>query len=106
GNLAGAEMCFLRLLEVPYEGRMPDEHVEARHQLALLYRKTGHPTEAEAQWRTILAERPDYAPAIQAMKEAQAPNGVPHAESQACLPNRTKPRTQSASIIMPCCNQL
>jgi len=41
GNFPGAEMSFLKLLELPYEGPAPDEHVEARHQLALIYRKTG-----------------------------------------------------------------
>ena len=57
GNLAGAEMCFLRLLELAYEGPMPPEHIEARHQLALIYQKTGHPAEAESQWRAIDQER-------------------------------------------------
>jgi Tfp pilus assembly protein PilF len=57
GNVSGAEMCFLRLLELPYEGPVPPEHIEARHQLALIYQKTGHPAEAESQWRTIDQER-------------------------------------------------
>jgi tetratricopeptide (TPR) repeat protein len=57
GNFAGAEMCFLRLLELPHEGPVPPEHIEARHQLALIYQKTGHPAEAESQWRTIEQER-------------------------------------------------
>jgi tetratricopeptide (TPR) repeat protein len=56
-NFAGAEMCFLRLLELPHEGPVPPEHIEARHQLALIYQKTGHPAEAESQWRTIEQER-------------------------------------------------
>jgi tetratricopeptide (TPR) repeat protein len=78
GNFAGAEMCFLRLLELPYEGPAPDEHVEARHQLALVYQKTGHPAEAESQWRTILAEQPDYSPAVQAVQQSLSANGVLH----------------------------
>ena len=57
GNLAGAEICFLRLLELAYEGPMPPEHIEARHQLVLIYQKTGHPAEAESQWRAIEQER-------------------------------------------------
>jgi tetratricopeptide (TPR) repeat protein len=57
GNLAGAEMCFLKLLELAYEGPMPPEHIEARHQLALIYQKTGHPAEAESQWRAIEQEQ-------------------------------------------------
>jgi tetratricopeptide (TPR) repeat protein len=57
GNFAGAEKCFLRLLELLYEGPVPPEHIEARHQLALIYQKTGHPAEADAQWRTIEQER-------------------------------------------------
>jgi tetratricopeptide (TPR) repeat protein len=68
GNFAGAEMALLKLLELPFDGPMPDEHLEARHQLAQIYQKTGHPAEAESQWRTLLAERPDYAPAIQALR--------------------------------------
>jgi tetratricopeptide (TPR) repeat protein len=75
GNFPAAEMCFLRLLELPYEGPMPDEHLEARHQVALIYQKTRHPAEAEAQWRTILAERPDYAPAIQALRSSEGEIG-------------------------------
>jgi protein O-GlcNAc transferase len=57
GDFRGAEMCFLRLLELPYDGPMLPEHLEARRQLAQVYQKTGHPAEAESQWRTIEQER-------------------------------------------------
>jgi GT2 family glycosyltransferase/tetratricopeptide (TPR) repeat protein len=108
GNLPAAEMCFLRLLELPYEGPMPDEHLEARHQLALIYQKTRHPAEAEAQWRTILAERPDYAPAIEALRQPQSPNGTAHAIPKESQSTETSPATKDnlASIIVLCCNQL
>jgi GT2 family glycosyltransferase/Tfp pilus assembly protein PilF len=108
GNFAGAEMCFLRLLELPYEGPVPPEHIEARHQLALIYQKTGHPAEAEAQWRTILAERPDYAPAVQAVKQSPTSNGILHHGSQEVPANGTPSSAakELASIIILCCNQL
>jgi GT2 family glycosyltransferase/Tfp pilus assembly protein PilF len=107
-NFAGAEMCFLRLLELPYDGPAPDGHVEARHQLALIYQKTGHPTEAEAHWRTILAERPDYAPAVQAVQQSASTNRVLHHGPEACTSNRTLPpvRNELTSIIILCCNEL
>ena len=101
-------MCFLKLLELPFDGPMPDEHVEARHQLALIYRKTCHPAEAEAQWRTILAERPDYGPAVQAVQQSLSENGVLHGGPEECTSNGTLPpvANELASIIILCCNEL
>jgi GT2 family glycosyltransferase/Tfp pilus assembly protein PilF len=107
-DIAAAEMCFLRLLELPFSGPMPPEHLEARHQLALIYQKTGHPAEAEAQWRTILAERPDYAPAIQAVKQSPSSNGALHHDPKesAFNGNPSPEANELASIIILCCNQL
>jgi hypothetical protein len=34
---------------------------KTRHNLALVYRDQGRAAEAEAQWRVVLAERPDFA---------------------------------------------
>jgi len=109
GNFPAAEMCFLRLLELPYEGPMPDEHLEARHQIALIYQKTRHPAEAESQWRTILAERPDFAPAIQALKNKEGENGRGREGETTRIdhsPLTTHHSPNLASIIILCCNQL
>jgi GT2 family glycosyltransferase/Tfp pilus assembly protein PilF len=131
GNFAGAEMCFLRLLELPYEGPVPPEHIEARQQLALIYQKTGHPAEAESQWRTILAERPDYGPALHALHPtnhhhgSRGLHGAEKAESDGegergrhgddsddspltthHSSNHQPPTHELASIIILCCNEL
>jgi GT2 family glycosyltransferase/Tfp pilus assembly protein PilF len=131
-NFAGAEMCFLRLLELPYERPVPPEHIEARHQLALIYQKTGHPAEAEAQWRTILAERPDYGPALEALRSTEGgkgrggegekkegekgrqgdgENGRAQTADHSPLTTHQSPNHDSvthdlASIIILCCNEL
>jgi GT2 family glycosyltransferase len=108
GNVSDAETCLLAVVELPFDGPMPDEHVEARHQLGLLYQKTGHLAEADAQWRAILAERPGYAPALHAKKETRLPNGILHADSERWLFNgiTSASKTELASIIILCCNQL
>jgi glycosyltransferase involved in cell wall biosynthesis len=127
GNVSDAETCLLGVLELPYEGPMPDEHVEARHQLGLLYQKTGHPAEADAQWRTILAERPDYAPAVQALTNSpsswfqfpakgggEGKNSDPLTMNGRAAeeptthhsPTHHSPTRELASIIILCCNQL
>jgi GT2 family glycosyltransferase len=41
----------------------------ARHNLALVYQDLGNVLRAAQQWQTILAERPSYAPAHQALQE-------------------------------------
>jgi tetratricopeptide (TPR) repeat protein len=68
GDLAAAEGCFLRLLEMPpglaLAGSDTGLHdYKTRRHLALLYGRQGRLGEAEAQWQAALAERPDWAPA-------------------------------------------
>lgn len=62
-----AEACFLSLLEKPVEGKDPSKigplRNVARHQLALIYRQRHLFTQAEVQWRAVVADLPDYAPA-------------------------------------------
>lgn len=65
GDLSAAEAGFVRLLEKPPAdpqafGANPGMRGHmARHNLARVYRAQGRATEAEAQWRAALAERPD-----------------------------------------------
>jgi glycosyltransferase involved in cell wall biosynthesis/Flp pilus assembly protein TadD len=68
GDPAGAESCLLALLCTE-----PGPHFastdaglkgyKARHNLAILYRRSGRHEEAEAQWRLAVRERPDFLPA-------------------------------------------
>jgi tetratricopeptide (TPR) repeat protein len=63
GDAAGAEACFVQLLEEdsPAGGAAAarDRRAAARRRLAALARGRGRPAEAEAHWRAALAERPD-----------------------------------------------
>jgi glycosyltransferase involved in cell wall biosynthesis/Flp pilus assembly protein TadD len=74
GDLRGAESCLLRVLAAA-----PRHHFmsfdaglcgyRTRHFLADLYRRQGRDAEAEAQWRTALAECPDFIPGRHALAE-------------------------------------
>ena len=69
GDLAGAEARLLRLLESTpqYFAASLDVGLrgyKSRHNLARIYRAQGRNAEAEAQGQAVLAERPDYAPAL------------------------------------------
>jgi tetratricopeptide (TPR) repeat protein/glycosyltransferase involved in cell wall biosynthesis len=66
GDLAGAEAALLRGLELAPAG---EEAVTARHWLALVYLRQGRDREAEAQWRALLAEQPQFAGAWEGLAE-------------------------------------
>jgi tetratricopeptide (TPR) repeat protein len=67
GDLAGAEACLARVLATK-----PGPHFasvdaglrgyKARHNLAVVFHQQGRAPEAEAQWRLVTAERPDFLP--------------------------------------------
>ncbi|MES2792484.1 MAG: glycosyltransferase [Planctomycetota bacterium] len=44
---------------------------KARHNLAIVYEDMGQNEEAQQQWRTILQQRPDYAPALEGVVRLQ-----------------------------------
>ena len=74
GNSAGAERCYLQLLdyaEAPHFFSAPVglNGYLTRHNLAVLYHQRGRLAEAEAQWRAALAERPDFNPALFGLAE-------------------------------------
>jgi tetratricopeptide (TPR) repeat protein len=72
GDLVGAEACLVRLLR-PGAGFVSDDlgicGYKSRQNLGLLYRRQQRNAEAEAQWRAVLAERPDSAPTWLALGE-------------------------------------
>jgi len=72
GDSAGAERCFARLLQ-PGAGFVSDDlglcGYKARHSLAIIYRRQGRDAEAEAQWRAVVGEKPDFAPAWLALAD-------------------------------------
>jgi tetratricopeptide (TPR) repeat protein len=65
GNLAGAEGCFLRVLQAPRGQAFTSvdaglQGYRARHLLAEVYRQQGRRAEAEAQWRAAIGECPAF----------------------------------------------
>jgi tetratricopeptide (TPR) repeat protein len=67
-DFAGAEACFLRLLEHREGAHFASidtglRGYKARHNLAVIYHEQGRWPEAEAQWRAALAEQPGFGPA-------------------------------------------
>jgi hypothetical protein len=61
GDLTTAETCLVRVLEVlpAADGQARDKAVAARHHLAQIYQAQRRASEAELQWRAVVAERPD-----------------------------------------------
>lgn len=77
GDFAGAEARFQQLLQTrpgQYFGSFDLGILtyKTRHQLALLYHQQGRLAEAEAQWRAVVQEQPQFWPAWQGLKEIGA----------------------------------
>src|SRR5581483_2587541 len=73
-DLAGAEACLLRVLNSRQQEYFASVDAglrgyKARYNLAVIYRDAGRLAEAEAQWRLVLDERPDFVPAMTALAE-------------------------------------
>jgi tetratricopeptide (TPR) repeat protein len=67
GDARGAIETYVRLIEGEEKEHFASvasglRGYKAQHQLALLYRDLGHGKEAEVQWQSALAERPDFVP--------------------------------------------
>jgi len=66
-------LCLLGVISrtefnsVPPKAR--ERILQARHNLALIFAASGRLAEAEGQWREVLAESPDYAPARAGLEE-------------------------------------
>ncbi len=80
GDLAAAEANLLRLLRLPPGVHLAgaDEGMQtykARILLGEVCQQQGRLGEAEAQWRQVLAERPEYVPAWQRLAELFAGQG-------------------------------
>jgi len=74
GDRVGAERCFLHLMENREGSHFASldtglRGYKARHNLAVLYCEQGRFAEAEAQWRTALAEQPNFEPASAGLKQ-------------------------------------
>jgi tetratricopeptide (TPR) repeat protein len=74
-DLPGAEACLTRALA----GQEGDHFAsvdaglkgyKTRHNLAVVYHRQGRHAEAEAQWRAVVAERPDFLPGWLGVAEA------------------------------------
>src|SRR5207245_241714 len=73
-ELAGAEACFLQLLQAPKTVNFTSmdsgmQGFRARHFLAEVYREQGRFAEAEAHWRAVLIECPAFGPAWRNLAE-------------------------------------
>jgi tetratricopeptide (TPR) repeat protein len=86
GDLAGAEACFARLLQ-PGAGFRSDDlglcGYKARQNLASICHRQGRQAEAEAQWRAVVAEKPDFAPAWLALADLCLSQNRPQEVQQA-----------------------
>jgi tetratricopeptide (TPR) repeat protein len=73
GDFQTAESCFLRYLEMSNSGnhvwngartrtneKAQEDWITARHHLASIYWKLRRASDAEGQWRAVIAERPDF----------------------------------------------
>ena len=81
GDLGGAEACLLQVLE-----SKPGPHFasvdaglrgyKARHNLAVVYHQQGRAHDAEAQWRRVTADRPDFLPGWLGLAEVALRQGA------------------------------
>jgi tetratricopeptide (TPR) repeat protein len=73
GDLLNAESVLLKFLDQEENGnsarQTTEQHVTARHNLALIYRQLGRKKEAEAQWRQALTEMPSFTAAASGLAE-------------------------------------
>jgi glycosyltransferase involved in cell wall biosynthesis/tetratricopeptide (TPR) repeat protein len=68
GDLAAAEACLTQLLEIRDHDHFASvdpglRGYKARHNLAVIYQEQGRLADAEAQWRLVTKERPEFTPA-------------------------------------------
>src|ERR1700682_2819881 len=80
GDKVGAEMSFLRVLGTPERLHFASVDTgvrgyKARNNLASLYKDQGRLAEAEAQWRSALAEAPVFFPGWLGLAEMHLENG-------------------------------
>mgnify|MGYP001171398301 CR=1 FL=1 len=73
GQLREAEQTYLRILSEQTQRHFTSidqglSNHKARHNLAIVYEDLGQYDDAITQWQTILQHRPDYTPALQALK--------------------------------------
>jgi tetratricopeptide (TPR) repeat protein len=101
GDYWGTERCLLQLLEGP---RQPDTALAmsvdtglrghlTRHNLAVLYRDQQRLAEAEAQWRAVLAEQPDFTAARLGLGELYLAQGRWQEVEQVSAQLQADPRT-------------
>jgi tetratricopeptide (TPR) repeat protein len=79
GDLAGSEQCLLQILGAREEDHFASVNANlrqfARHNLAVLCRDQGRVADAEAHWRAIVAEEPDFADAWFGLAELSLQGG-------------------------------
>ncbi len=74
GDLRGAEKTLLRILGLRPDAQLRAgdagrESYKARHFLARIYKRQARLSEAEAQWRRVVAEQPAFTPSSQELGE-------------------------------------
>jgi glycosyltransferase involved in cell wall biosynthesis len=89
-DLAGGERCLRRLLDTPpadYIAVAVDPElrgVKARFNLGVVCRDVGRPAEAEAEWKRVVAEKPDFTEAWIGLADLYL-SQARHAEAEALL---------------------
>jgi len=112
GRSADAVRAFQAVLTVQddahYSAADPDVRGwKARQNLALLYTELGRPDLAEAEWRWIVAESPDYLPAQQGLHDALRRQGKAVAlrptqePTPTAVPSPRQPPARTGSLLEP-----
>src|SRR3954453_14099521 len=105
-DLAGAETVLLQLLNSPpetYIAASVDPGIKAykgRCALAEVYRDAGRVADAEREWRTALAEQPDFTPAWLCLGDMWLQHGRIEAVEQLAAQLRANPRTSIDGALL------
>jgi GT2 family glycosyltransferase/predicted Zn-dependent protease len=105
-DLDGAAACLRRLLEPAPANHFASVDAglrgyKTRHNLGNIYREQGKLTEAEGEWRAVVAERPDFLPAWLALGELYlAQQCWPELEDVASRVTATGPQGPLAGAVL------
>jgi tetratricopeptide (TPR) repeat protein len=104
GNFPAAVACLLQVLDTKPDTCFTGADAgmrsyKARHGLAEIYRAAGRLDEAVAQWRLVLAERPDFAPARLALAELFRAQGRWAEADQVLVSLQNDPQAQVTAAV-------
>jgi tetratricopeptide (TPR) repeat protein len=105
GDPAAAERCFRELLQLPTPSAMSGhdqglQGYKARHNIAVSLREQGRWSEAELEWRAVLAEQPDFAPGWLALTQLLASQGRWEDLDREAMQAESQPRSREMGELM------